>query len=341
MRAIELSAVGPIDNLRLVERPVPEPGPGQVRLRVDACGVCHRDLLDRRGAFPFMRTPIVPGHEVAGTVEALGPGVEGWAVGDRVLTLHREVCGRCEACRRGDTTHCSEGWAAFGLTLDGGYAESMIAPVGALVRCPEALAAFDAAPLICTWGTVWHGAFAVGGLQPGERVLVTGASGGVGAAMVQLAGALGCEVVAVTSREAKVPFLERLGAHHVIVSTDGRFNRDPRIAGGIDLSFEAVGGPTFAGSLRSLRAGGRLVLVGNVAQDAPPLPLGLVVVKGLSILGSDTCTASEAAAMMDFVVRRGLRVPIAGRLPLSAFADAQRRLEAGDVEGRLVLEPGR
>src|SRR5689334_891449 len=127
MRAIQIKEPGGLERLELVELPTPEPGAGQVRLRVAACGVCYRDLLDREGKYPFMKRPVVTGHEFAGEVVAVGSGVRDFAAGDRVAVTHRPSCGDCDACRAGEETHCLRSPASYGLTVDGGYAEQVIA----------------------------------------------------------------------------------------------------------------------------------------------------------------------------------------------------------------------
>src|SRR5439155_16925992 len=184
-----------------------------------AAAVCHRAVLDRKCASPFLRPPLVTGHEFAGEGVEAGPGAGAWRPGDRVTALHRAPCGECPACRAGEETHCRKVWQSFGLTIDGSYAEEVLAPAGALVRLPDALGFREAAPLMCTAGVALHALRRVGGLRAGESVLVTGASGGVGHAGVQLAKRLGARVLAVTSSAAKEPALRAAGPDDVVAPT--------------------------------------------------------------------------------------------------------------------------
>lgn len=180
-----------------------------------------------------------------------------------------------------------------------------------------------------------------GRLQPGERVLVTGATGGVGSAAVQLAKKIGCTVFAVTSNEAKRGYLERLGADEVIVYTDAApFHKDKRLSAGVHMAIEAVGAPTFAMALRSLKPAGRLILLGNVTVGIAETPIGLQILNGLEVIGSDSCSAAELARCFDFLKQTGLRPSIDSELPLERFADAQQMLEEKRVEGRVVLRMG-
>src|SRR5262249_32982222 len=162
-------------------------GPGEALVRVRAAGVCHRDVLDRKGAFPFLKPPIITGHELAGEVVALGEGVTEVAVHDRVTAVHRPPCGACEPCTRGDEIQCARSWKSYGMTMDGAYAEYVAAPVATLVRIPEALSYAEAAPLHCTAAVALHALRAVGDVRLGETVLLTGATGGVGQMALQLA----------------------------------------------------------------------------------------------------------------------------------------------------------
>ncbi len=232
---------------------------------MDASAICHRDVLDRKGAFPFMRRPTILGHEVAGTVESVGAGVVDWSPGarlsaressgDRVVTLHWSPCGVCGACREGRTTHCADARATFfGLTVDGGYAEYVANRAGAFARVPAGWRAVEAAPVICTYGTVWHGVVSRGRLRAGETLLVTGASGGVGSAAVQLAHAMGARVVALTSSQEKAAHCRALGADEVLVATPEALAAEPNLlakrTGGVDIVLETVGEPTFLAALR-------------------------------------------------------------------------------------------
>ncbi|MGH7296093.1 MAG: alcohol dehydrogenase catalytic domain-containing protein, partial [Polyangiaceae bacterium] len=246
---------------------VPEPlEPGQVRVAVEACGVCHRDLLDREGRFPFIRLPVTPGHEATGRVVDLGPGVIGFSTGDRVGTMHRDACGECPACRRGDTTLCTGAAWVLGILADGGYASEIVVPSSALYALTVDLPAAHAAILHCTYGTAYRDLATLARAQRGERVLVTGANGGVGVAAVQIAARLGAHVVALVRDSRHEAFLRSLGADEVVTET--------RSIAPVDVAIDTVGAPTFVPALHALGVGGRLVTLGNVTRDKVGLNLG-------------------------------------------------------------------
>ena len=341
MRAVVLREIGPPENLLLEERPVPVPGPGEVLVRVQACGVCGRDLIDRKGGFPYLRLPIVPGHEMAGVVERCGEGVTQLSPGERVVNLHRAACGACSACHRGDPVHCTGAWQAFGLTVDGGYAEYALAPAGCLVPLPEVIGFAEGCVLNCTAAVALRGLRTRAGLEAGERLLVTGASGGVGLAAVRLGKLLGAYVVGVTSSAARAPRISEAGADDVVVDTGGNFHKSlPASLGeGADVVLEAVGKPTFNASLRSLRPGGRLVLLGNVTTEQVAVNPGRLILQGVSILGSGTSTRRDLDDVLGWVARGRLRADVDRVLPLAEAARAHHLLEERAAVGRVVLSP--
>jgi len=318
------------------EPPVPEGD--EVVVAIEACGVCFRDLIDREGRIPFIQTPVVPGHEGVGHVIAVGPDVRDFAVGDRVASMHRNACGQCRACRSGNTSLCESAAFVLGLMADGAYARFLRVPESGLFRVPVELPAPEAAVLHCTFGTAWRSMVTVGGLTEGERVVVTGANGGVGSAAVQIAARFASEVVAVVRSEGHEDFLRQLGATRVLVSPDLAFHREPGM-GGFDLVIDNVGSPTFNASLRSLGVGGRLCAVGNVVPDRTDLNVGLVIVMGLKILGAGGATRSDMEALLAEHARRPFEVAIDRTLPLSRADAAQRLVKAGGLEGRVVVVP--
>src|SRR5581483_7905522 len=251
-------------------------------LRVAACGVCYRDLLDRQGKYPFMKRPVITGHEMAGEIVELGAEVAGWQLGDRVAVIHRAPCGACEPCRAGRETHCMGSPVSYGLTVDGGYAEQAVVWASSLVRVPDGLPLDQAAFLHCTAGVALRGMHTHAHLSAGETVLITGASGGVGVHAIQIAKILGARVVAVSSSPAKVERLRALGCDEVILAPpDGAFQREAlRVSdGGAHVALELTGAPTFNASLRSLRIGGRLVLIGNVTAERVEVNPGYVILR--------------------------------------------------------------
>ena len=176
---VQMQAVGWDADLQTEAFTWPDPDPEQVLIEVEACGVCHRDLLDRSGRFPFLQTPITPGHEVVGRIIAAGAEVSRWQVGDRVGTMHRDACGECGPCARGDTSLCTSAAWVFGLMVDGGYASHLLSPEAALFAVPDDVPAAGAAVMHCTFGTAYRNLVTVGGLKAGEKVVITGANGGV------------------------------------------------------------------------------------------------------------------------------------------------------------------
>ncbi len=306
----------------------------EVLVRVEACGVCHRDLIDRAGRFPFQTYPITPGHEAAGVVVAVGAAVRAFAPGDRVATMHRDSCGECASCLAGETSLCERSAWVFGILADGGYATHVIAPERALFAVPRALPAAEAAVLHCTFGTAYRDLVTLGGLRAGERVLVTGANGGVGSAAVQIAARLGAEVVAVVRAESHAAALRALGASAVIVAADGRFTEG---VGKIDLALDTVGAATFPAALRTLRVGGRIVVVGNILAERVALNLGYIITLGLRIIGGSGATAAEMVRLLAMHSEVPFAVQIDRVLPLSRADAAQRLVRAGGLRGRVVL----
>lgn len=286
--------------------------------------------------------PAILGHEAAGEVIAVGSGVEGWAVGDRAATLQRLSCGDCAHCHAERNSLCRNDTRFFGEEIPGGYAAFMAAPVAGLGRVPAAVPWHVAAVSCCTTGTAVHCLRTRGRLMPGETVLITGASGGVGMQAVQLARLDGGRVIAVTSSPAKADALFEAGAHEVIVSPDLHFSSDVRrITGGhgVDLALEIVGSVTFAQTLKALAPGGRLVTVGNLETGTVDLNPGLVIVKELEILGAYATTQAELNEALRLVETGALRSWVSDVLPLQEAARAHDRLEKKEVAGRLVLEP--
>ncbi|MBQ73180.1 MAG: hypothetical protein CMJ67_09790 [Planctomycetaceae bacterium] len=314
---------------------IPTPGPGQVTVALEASGVCHRDLIDRAGRIPFLMTPIVPGHEGVGRVVAVGEGAAEWTVGDRVATLHRDACGSCQSCQAGETSLCQSGAFVLGLIADGTYARHIVTTCNALYTADAAMESGMAATLHCTFGTAWRSLITVGGLNHGERVLITGANGGVGMAAVQIAARRAREVVAVVRREGHEESLKALGATQVLVSPDNRFHYS---VAPVDLALDCVGTPTFNAALRSLRVGGRVVVVGNVTDERSSVNLGLLITMGKSVLGPGGANRADMAACLAEHRREPFTSVVTSSLPLDQADAAQRRLLAGGHHGRMVLK---
>jgi D-arabinose 1-dehydrogenase-like Zn-dependent alcohol dehydrogenase len=313
-----------------------------VIVRVAACGVCYRDIVERRGGFAFQKRPVVPGHEFAGEVVALGEGVTDVAIGQRVVNLHRAPCGSCEACTSGHETRCRRAFEVFGLSIDGAYAEHVLAPTGCLVPLPDAIGFEQACFLNCTAAVSLRALRTAAALREGEDVLVTGASGGVGLHAMQVAKALGARVLAATSSMAKAETLRRFGADEIVVAQDLAFHKSvKRMTGGrgVAVALDCVGAPTFNASLRSLAPGGRLIVLGNVDTERCELNAGYLILGELTVRGSAGSNRTDLEQVLRWVERGIVRPALAQTLPLAEAADAHRRLEERGAEGRLVLVP--
>ncbi len=314
---------------------LPAPTGTQVSIAVEACGVCYRDLIDRGGRFPFLRLPVTPGHEVAGRVVAVGPDAHDFKPGDRVGTMHRDACLECERCRAGETSLCRSAMWVFGIMADGGYASSLLAPESALFAMPASLPAPQAAIQHCTFGTAYRDLVTLGRLAAGERVLVTGANGGVGSAAVQIAARVGAHVIAVVRDARHGDALRALGAAEVLVDAGSTFHGAVG-ADKLDVALDTVGAATFNASLRSLRVGGRLVVVGNIQPERASLNLGYVITNGITIIGGSGATRTDMAKLFALGPFESVIERI---LPLARADEAQRAVLAGGLRGRIVLVP--
>jgi acryloyl-coenzyme A reductase len=337
---VRLTAVGWDEPLvhEVSSEALPDPTGRQVLVEVSACGVCHRDLLDRGGRFPFLQVPVTPGHEAVGRVVAVGPEVTAFREGDRVGTMHRDACGSCPSCRRGETSLCEGAGWVLGILADGGYARHLVVPESALFPVPEGPSDALAAVMHCTFGTAYRDLKRLGGVEPGHRVLVTGANGGVGAAAVQIAARLGAEVVAAVRDERHRAFVEGLGAHQVVVDPGDGLHKHAAV-GRVDVALDTVGAATFNGALRSLRLGGRLVVVGNVTAEKVAMNLGYLITHGLSVHGGSGATRRDMAELFALHQDRPFQVVVDRELPLSRAEEAQRLVRAGGLHGRVVLVP--
>ena len=339
MKAVLLHQFGPAINFRVEEVPVPGPGPNEVLIRVHACGVCFHDVINRRGNLPRTRLPAVLGHEICGEVVALGSEVRRLGLGDRVASLQRVNCGSCHYCVDRRPTLCRNGAVFFGEEIPGGYAEYVTSPEHVLSRVPANVPSSEAAVVACTLGTAVHVMCNRARLQPGQTVLITGASGGVGVHAIQLARLLGARVIAVTTSPPKVERLRALGAQEVLCTPDLQFSRQvKRLTGeGADVVVEVVGSATLDQSLHALRNGGKLVVVGNVASGSAGLNPGLVILKELEVIGSFATNIGELDYALDLVSNGRIRIVLADEVSLSQATRAHELLESRSVTGRIVL----
>ncbi|MEU9989228.1 alcohol dehydrogenase [Streptomyces sp. NPDC048045] len=327
----------PNGTFELVDREVPQPGPGQVRIAVEACGVCHSDALFVSDALPGVSFPEVPGHEIAGRIEELGQGVRerGWQVGDRVAVgWFGGSCGHCTPCRTGDFIVCPNlkvpGWA-----YDGGFGEKVIAPMDALARIPEGLAASDAGPMACAGVTTFNG-LRRSSARPGDLVAVLGL-GGLGHLGVQYAVAMGFETVGIARGPEKADFAKQLGAHHYVDST----SRTPvaealQALGGAKAVLATAGNSeAITATVDGLAPRGELVVIG-----ADTAPMGInpaqLLMAGRIVRGHPSGTSQDIEDTMAFSVLHNIR-PTTEHVPLERAGEAYDKMLAGKARFRMVL----
>jgi len=339
MRAAIFSEFGGPEVIRVEEVPDPIPGPGEVRVRVRAASLNHLDLWARRG-LPFpIPMPHIGGSDIAGEIEGVGPGAEHVPIGTRVVLDPSMNWDWYEGVRRGDDLP-NPGYQVIGEHLQGGFAELAIAPAANLLQIPDDVTFETAAAAGMIFTTAWGGLIGRAALRPGERVLVTGGSGGVSTAAIQVARRVGATVIAVTSGPENVERVRELGADAAIDRLSGPFGpllKEATGPRGVDVVFDSVGGPIWGSLLRCLRPGGRLVTYGSTAGPEAVTDLRHVFWKRLSILGT---TMSNPAGFVEVMrlVFEGRLVPVIDRiLPLEELETGHRALEAGEVFGKIVI----
>jgi propanol-preferring alcohol dehydrogenase len=321
-------------KLRLVEREVSEPGAGQVRLRVEACGICHTDAATVMGVYPGLSLPRVPGHEVVGRIEALGSGVSKWKVGQRVgVGLIAGEDGACEPCRRGDFVNCQNP-VTSGVTVDGGYAELMIAEARGISSVPDELTSAEAAPLLCA-GITTYDALRNAGLRGGDLVAVQGI-GGLGHLGVQYARHMGFRTVAIGRGRDKEKLAKDLGAHvYIDAAAEDAAAALQRMGGARAILATGTSGEAMGPLVSGLAARGKLIVVG-VPQDQLQLNAFPLVFGGRSIHGSLTGTPIDGEDTLAFSVLENIR-PMIETFPLEQAPDAYARMIQGKARFRVVL----
>src|SRR6266404_106789 len=303
MRAVQVPQAG--GQLELVEREIPEPQPGWVRVKVEACGVCHSDSLVKEGLWPGIQYPRVPGHEVIGLVDDVGEGVKPWKTGQRVgVGWHAGNCGYCDHCRRGEFFACTVALLTTGISFDGGYAEYMVAPAEALAVVPDELSAVDGAPLMCAGVTTFN-ALRNSGARGGDLVAVLGI-GGLGHLGVQFAVKMGFKTVAIARGKDKEQLARQLGAWHYIDSQ----SEDPAAAlnklGGAKVVLATVtNGDAMSATLGGLAARGTLMILGAPPMlSISPFPM---IGGMLSVRGWYSGTSIDSQDTLSFSVLSGVR----------------------------------
>ncbi|MEJ2167794.1 MAG: alcohol dehydrogenase [Desulfobacterales bacterium] len=321
-------------DFELVERDVPEPGPGQVRIRVQACGVCHSDVITKEGAFPGISYPRVPGHEVAGVIDEVGAGVKEWKKGDRVgVGWHGGQDGTCPACRRGDFVNCANA-KVCGISYDGGYQEFMVAPVEALARMPEALDAAEAAPLMCAGITTFN-ALRHSGALPRDLVAIQGV-GGLGHLGIQFAKKFGYQVAAISRGEQNAALAKKLGADIYIdsVATDAAAELQ-KLGGAHTILATAPSGKSISALVGGLGANGTLMVVG-ISTEPIEVPSMQLISGKKRIQGWASGIPTDSEDTLRFAEMTGVR-PMIEKYPLVKASEAYARMLSGKAEYRVVL----
>jgi D-arabinose 1-dehydrogenase-like Zn-dependent alcohol dehydrogenase len=336
MRSVRATrAKGPLE---LVEVPIPQPGPGSVRIKVEACGICHSDSVTKEGIWPGVQFPRAPGHEVAGVVDAIGAGVKGWIAGQRVgVGWHGGHCGYCDSCRRGDFVTCQIAPEIPGISYDGGYADYMIAPAGALASIPDRLSAVEAAPLMCAGVTTFN-SLRHSGARPGDTVAVLGV-GGLGHLGIQFASKMGFKTVAIARGADKASLARELGAQHYIDSQATDAAADLTRKGGARVILATVtSGAAMSAVLGGLAVDGKLVIVGAPAEPLAVSALPLIFGRR-SIMGWPSGTSIDSQDTLAFSAQSGVR-PMTEVFPLERAAEGYERMMSGKARFRVVLTIG-
>ena len=325
MKAAVIERQGGIENIVYRDWPDPEPGPGEVRVAVRACGLNHLDIFVRRGmpGFP-VPMPFISGGDIAGVIDGLGEGVAGWRPGDRVTVNPQTAAGM------------------IGEELIGGLAERVVVPAGNLVRLPASMSFETAAAIPINYGTANRMLFTRGRLAAGETMLVLGASGGVGIACLQLGKTVGATVIAAAGSAAKCDRLAALGADHVVNYAEDDFSRAAWLASGrkgCDVVVNFTGGATWAPCLRAARPGGRVLTCGATAGHDPRTDLRYIWVRELDVLGSNSYSQDDVARAVA-LAGEGRIAPVVGHtFALSETGAAQRLMEDRDFFGKIVVVP--
>jgi len=332
MKAAQIPKPGA--DFQIVEREIPKPGAGEVRIKVQACGVCHSDMFTKEGAWPGIQYPRVPGHEVAGIIDELGAGVSGWKEGQRAgVGWHGGHDGTCLQCRRGDFGNCRNLKIA-GISYDGGYQQYMLAPVEALTAIPESLSDVEAAPLLCA-GITTYNALRHSGAVPGDLVAVLGI-GGLGHLGIQFANKFGYKVAAIGRGAENEALAKKLGAS---VYIDNKMTNAAealqKLGGAQVILATAPSSKAMSEVLNGLGPNGKLLVVGATMDPIDVTPVQLIT-GSRSIQGWASGTPTDAEDTLNFSVLTGVR-PMIETYPLEKAADAYARMMSGKAQFRVVL----
>ncbi len=321
-------------DFQIVEREIPTPGARQVRVKVQACGVCHSDALTKDGLWPGIQYPRIPGHEVAGIIDELGAGVSEWKKGQRVgVGWHGGQDGTCPSCRRGDFRNCRN-LKIPGISYDGGYQEYMLAPVEALAAIPESLNSAEAAPLLCAGITTFN-ALRHSGASPGDLVAVQGI-GGLGHLGIQFANKFGYKVVAIGRGSENAPLAKKLGASLYIDSKATNAAEELQKLGGAQVILgTAPSSKSMSEIIDGLGPNGKLIVIGATFEPIEVAPVQLIS-GSRSIQGWAAGTAADSEDTLRFAELSGVR-PMIETYPLERAGEAYARMMSGDAKFRVVL----
>jgi D-arabinose 1-dehydrogenase-like Zn-dependent alcohol dehydrogenase len=335
MKAVQVGKPG--GNFELVERTIPEPARNQVRIKVEACGICHSDALVKEGHWPGLQYPRVPGHEIAGRVDAVGADVANWKPGQRVgVGWHGGHCFTCEACRRGDFISC-QNEKITGISHDGGYQEYMLAPAEAVAAIPDDLDAAEAAPLLCAGITVFN-ALRNSGARAGDRVAVQGI-GGLGHLGIQYARQMGFRTFAIGRGKDKEVLARKLGATHYVDTATGDPAEELQKFGGASVILAtAPDSKAISALVNGLSPNGNLVVVGASFEPITVSPIQLISGRK-SIQGWASGIATDSEDTMVFSALSGVR-PMIEKFPLGKVAEAYDQMISGRARFRVVLTMG-
>lgn len=332
MKAVQVPKAG--GDFELVEREIPSPGPGQVRIKVQACGICFSDHLTKDGIFPGIQFPRVPGHEVAGVVDAVGAGVTNWKEGQRVgVGWHGGHDFTCASCRQGDFITC-ENEKITGIHFDGGYQEYMVAPAEAVAAIPDGLDAAEAGPLLCAGITTFN-ALRHSGAGPGDLVAVQGI-GGLGHLGLQWANKFGYDVVAIGRGPENADLAKKLGAHHYIDSKNSNAVAELQKLGGARVILAtAPSSKAMSELFPGLGRNGTMMVVGAGSENIEVSPFVLLLGKR-RLQGWASGTAADSEDTMRFAALTGVR-PMIEKFPIEKAAEAYARMNSGHAQFRVVL----
>ena len=335
MRSVQVSK--PKGPLEIVERDIPEPGARHVRIKVQACGICHSDSLTKEGLFPGIQYPRVPGHEIAGIIDVVGKDVGEWNPGQRVAVgWHGGNCGHCDSCRRGDFVTCTY-LQVPSISYDGGYADYVIVPTEAVASIPAELSATEAAPLMCA-GITTYNALRNSGAREGDTVAIIGV-GGLGHLGIQFASKMGFKTIAIGRGKDKEDLVKKLGAAHYIDSKSQNTVEELVKLGGAKIILGTVpSGKAMGEVLGGLAVNGKLIMIG-VSDEALEVPPTLFILGRRSVVGWPAGTSMDSQDTLSFSVLSGVR-PMNEVFPLERAPEAYERMMSGKARFRAVLTTG-